>query len=209
MAMQSRDSLAETQADAAARRFRALDAALVEAEAAVERIADARAAVAGELHTAGASYAQIATALDISRSRAQQLVERHRRVRGSVDGVAVADLPEPERVDADIEAAIRRAHAQIMDRPAFRRAFQRSSLRYVRLADVRAQLGDVYERAAVDRVLDKMIERPDVRLTAELDQRKLTASDRAAEVMIADEPRHLLSIDLPHPHAHLTAADAG
>lgn len=62
---------------------------------------------------------------------------------------------------------------------------------YVRLADVRLWLDDDVDLAAE---LDRMVEQPDVHLKAELDQRKLTAEDERAAVLIGSEPRHLLKI---------------
>jgi hypothetical protein len=62
---------------------------------------------------------------------------------------------------------------------------------YVRLADVREWLNDDVDLATE---LDRMVEQPDVHLKAELDQRKLTAEDERAAVLIGSEPRHLLKI---------------
>jgi hypothetical protein len=62
---------------------------------------------------------------------------------------------------------------------------------YVRLADMREWLNDDVDLATE---LDRMVEQPDVHLKAELDQRKLTAEDEQAAVLIGSEPRHLLKI---------------
>ena len=65
--------------------------------------------------------------------------------------------------------------------------------RWVSLTDLRPRLGRA-DRAEVDAALDRMIERPDVRLMAELNQRLLTDADHDAAVEIGNEPRHLLKI---------------
>jgi hypothetical protein len=62
---------------------------------------------------------------------------------------------------------------------------------YVRLADVREWLDEDVDLAAE---LDRMVEQPDVHVKAELDQRKLTAQDERAAVLIGSEPRHLMKI---------------
>lgn len=90
----------------------------------------------------------------------------------------------PARAVSPGEAAIRDAYARV----------PHNGNGWVKLADLRRELGDGQERATVDRDLDRMIERPDVTLMAELNQRSLTPAERAAAVSIGGEDRHLLKI---------------
>jgi hypothetical protein len=90
----------------------------------------------------------------------------------------------------NIETAIRTAYAKIATR---------TDNPYVGLAALRAHLDPSIAREDVDQALDQMIERPDVHLTAELNQRLLTDADHAAAVDIADEPRHVLYIEPTAP----------
>jgi hypothetical protein len=90
----------------------------------------------------------------------------------------------------NIETAIRTAYAKIA---------ARTDNPYVGLAALRAHLDPGIAREDVDRALDQMIERPDVHLTAELNQRLLTDADHAAAVDIADEPRHVLYVEPTAP----------
>lgn len=88
--------------------------------------------------------------------------------------------------DAKVETDIRRAYETVANR--------QDTNGYVSLADLRRELGDTADRATVDRVLDRMIEDPEVRLTAELNQRLLTPADRAAAVTIGGEDRNVIRI---------------
>jgi hypothetical protein len=90
----------------------------------------------------------------------------------------------------NIETAIRTAYAKIATR---------TDNPYVGLAALRAHLDPGIAREDVDQALDQMIERPDVHLTAELNQRLLTDADHAAAVDIADEPRHVLYVEPTAP----------
>jgi hypothetical protein len=90
----------------------------------------------------------------------------------------------------NIETAIRTAYAKIA---------ARTDNPYVGLAALRAHLDPGIAREDVDQALDQMIERPDVHLTAELNQRLLTDADHAAAVDIADEPRHVLYVEPTAP----------
>lgn len=104
---------------------------------------------------------------------------------------AVSDLREaPELRTADApEEQIRTAYAQLT---ATREPG--SFNRWVKLSELRPLLAGA-TREEVDAELDRMIERPDVHLMAELNQRTLTDEDRAAAVDVGGEPRHLLMID--------------
>jgi hypothetical protein len=90
----------------------------------------------------------------------------------------------------NIETVIRTAYAKIA---------ARTDNPYVGLAALRTRLDPSIAREDVDQALDQMIERPDVHLTAELNQRLLTDADHAAAVDIADEPRHVLYIEPTAP----------
>ncbi|MFJ7214848.1 hypothetical protein [Amycolatopsis sp. NPDC098790] len=85
----------------------------------------------------------------------------------------------------DIETWIRAAYAELTVR--------RSPGSPVKLSALRPWLEDV-PRDVVDAELDRMIEQPDVRLTAELNRKTLTDDDRRAAVEIGGEARHLLKI---------------
>jgi hypothetical protein len=63
----------------------------------------------------------------------------------------------------------------------------------IKLSALRPWLEEI-PRDVVDAELDRMIEAPDVHLTAELNRKTLTDEDREAAVKIGDEERHLLKI---------------
>lgn len=67
---------------------------------------------------------------------------------------------------------------------------------WTNMTRLRGELGDI-PREEVDSALDRMIEDPDVTMHHELNQRVLTAADRAAAVDIGGEPRHNLKIGDP------------
>lgn len=93
---------------------------------------------------------------------------------------------DPAVREAQVENRIREAYSDLIaDRPG--------TLGWVQLADLRERLGGV-DKATVDAVLDRMIERPDVLLMEELNTKTLTARDNDAAVVIGDQPRHLLKI---------------
>src|SRR5882724_4316659 len=95
-----------------------------------------------------------------------------------------AAYPTAPATTQQVEASIRDAyHAVLADRSD-------PTARWVDLADLRAHLSHDLDRATVDRVLDKMIESPEVSLMAQLNQITLTPQRDDAAVVIGDEPRH-------------------
>ncbi|MEV1201531.1 hypothetical protein [Microbispora rosea] len=93
--------------------------------------------------------------------------------------------PPIERVPAseDIETLIRKAYAQLADRPNA----------WVSLTRLRPLLGDA-PRDEVDAALCHMIGLPDVRLVPWENQKTLTQADREAAVVIGDQPKHRIWI---------------
>jgi hypothetical protein len=65
---------------------------------------------------------------------------------------------------------------------------------WMSLTKLRGQMSDV-PRADLDAMLDRMLMSGQARLMAELNQKTLTQEDRAAAIDIADEPRHLISVN--------------
>jgi hypothetical protein len=99
--------------------------------------------------------------------------------------------------DVQVENNISSAYARITAR---REAPAHPDLKqYVLLADLRKEMGAGHDRAEVDAALNRMIERPDVYLRAELNQKSLTEADRKAAVVIGGEPRDVLHIGDPSP----------
>ncbi|GIH52931.1 hypothetical protein SAMN05421833_109249 [Microbispora rosea] len=132
------------------------------------------------------------------------LAEIFGRVEGPVSGVHESSMPETteettaepiaqqsiapppiERVPAseDVETLIRKAYAQLADRPNA----------WVSLTRLRPLLGDA-PRNVVDAALRHMIGLPDVRLVPESNQKMLTDEDRGAAVVIGDQAKHLILI---------------
>jgi hypothetical protein len=95
------------------------------------------------------------------------------------------------RTEQDLEALFL-PDAESWIRSVYDELTVRRKGQYVRLADVSKWLDDGVDLAAE---LDRMVEQSDVHLKAELDQRKLTAADERAAVLIGSEPRHLLRIE--------------
>ncbi|MGI5155310.1 hypothetical protein [Microbispora sp. CA-102843] len=97
---------------------------------------------------------------------------------------AIPEAP-PMSVPAsdDIETLIRKAYAQLADKPNA----------WVSLTRLRPLLGDA-PRDEVDAVLRRMIGLPDVRLVPESNQKMLTDEDRTAAVVIGDQAKHLILI---------------
>ncbi|WP_169947989.1 hypothetical protein [Microbispora sp. H11081] len=92
-----------------------------------------------------------------------------------------ASVPAPS--SDDIETSIRKAYAQLADRPNA----------WVSLTRLRPRLGDA-PRDKVDATLRRMISMPDVRLVPESNQKMLTDEDRGAAVVIGDQAKHLILI---------------
>ncbi|OPG11415.1 hypothetical protein [Microbispora sp. GKU 823] len=111
--------------------------------------------------------------------------------RPSAAEVAAAPIAIPEtsvargsaRPSDDVETMIRKAYAQLADKPNA----------WVSLTRLRPLLGDA-PRAEVDAVLRHMIGLPDVRLVPESNQKMLTDEDRGAAVVIGDQAKHLILI---------------
>ncbi|MBB2746265.1 UNVERIFIED_ORG: hypothetical protein FHR35_006133 [Microbispora rosea subsp. rosea] len=83
----------------------------------------------------------------------------------------------------DIETMIRKAYAQLADKPNA----------WVSLTRLRPLLGDA-PRDEVDAAFRRMIGLPDVRLVPESNQKMLTDEDRSAAVVIGDQAKHLILI---------------
>ncbi|MBX6385014.1 MAG: hypothetical protein IRZ07_18935 [Microbispora sp.] len=102
---------------------------------------------------------------------------------------AASDARAPETPDAparspeEVETLIRKAYAQLAERPNA----------WVSLTRLRPLLGDV-PRDEVDATLRRMIARPDVRLVPWESQKTLTQEDRDAAVVIGDQPKHRIWI---------------
>ncbi|MFI7031842.1 hypothetical protein ACIBK1_24310 [Microbispora rosea] len=106
--------------------------------------------------------------------------------------IAQPPIPQPpiapppiERVPAseDVETLIRKAYAQLADRPNA----------WVSLTRLRPLLGDA-PRDVVDAALCHMIGLPDVRLVPWENQKTLTQADREAAVVVGDQPKHRIWI---------------
>ncbi|GAB3134392.1 hypothetical protein [Microbispora hainanensis] len=101
--------------------------------------------------------------------------------------IAQPSIAEPPtaRVPAseDIETLIRKAYAQLADRPNA----------WVSLTRLRPLLSDV-PRDEVDAALRRMIALPDVRLVPWESQKSLSQADRDAAVVIGDQPKHRILI---------------
>nr|WP_225311688.1 hypothetical protein [Microbispora cellulosiformans] len=83
----------------------------------------------------------------------------------------------------DIETMIRKAYAQLADKPNA----------WVSLTLLRPRLGDA-PRDRVDAALRQMIAQPDVRIVPWENQKTLTQADRDAAVLIGDQPKHRILI---------------
>ncbi|GIH65251.1 hypothetical protein [Microbispora siamensis] len=90
---------------------------------------------------------------------------------------------EPARPSEDVETMIRKAYAQLADKPNA----------WVSLTRLRPLLGDA-PRAEVDATLRRMIALPDVRLVPWESQKSLSQEDRDAAVIIGDQPKHRILI---------------
>lgn len=66
---------------------------------------------------------------------------------------------------------------------------------WVKLADLRDQVGESINRHAMDQALIRMSRRPEVAIVPESVQRSLTPMDRECAVVIGAQARHLISID--------------
>jgi hypothetical protein len=86
---------------------------------------------------------------------------------------------------ADVETRIREAYARAVRRPGD----------WAKLADLRRGIRGV-AREDVDRALVLMNRRPDVTLVPESNQASLTADDRAAAIVIGNQDKHLISIEV-------------
>ncbi|GLX10857.1 hypothetical protein [Microbispora sp. NBRC 16548] len=89
----------------------------------------------------------------------------------------------PASASDDVETMIRKAYAQLADKPNA----------WVSLTRLRPLLGDA-PRDEVDAAFRRMIGLPDVRLVPESNQKMLTDEDRSAAVVIGDQAKHLILI---------------
>jgi hypothetical protein len=83
----------------------------------------------------------------------------------------------------DLAGRVRDAYTGLADGPG----------RFVRLADLRALLADV-SKSELDKVLEDMLDSPEVRLEPEPFGLRVAAEDRSAAVHIGGEDRHKLAI---------------
>ncbi|WP_182900301.1 hypothetical protein [Microbispora sp. H10830] len=100
--------------------------------------------------------------------------------------IAIVETPAasvPASTSDDIETMIRKAYAQLADKPNA----------WVSLTRLRPLLGDA-PRDEVDAAFRRMIGLPDVRLVPESNQKMLTDEDRSAAVVIGDQAKHLILI---------------
>lgn len=98
----------------------------------------------------------------------------------------IAETPAasvPASASDDIETMIRKAYAQLADKPNA----------WVSLTRLRPLLGDA-PRDEVDAAFRRMIGLPDVRLVPWENQKTLTQADRDAAVVIGDQPKHRILI---------------
>ena len=121
------------------------------------------------------------------------------------DAPPAAATPDPAPAQPTEDKPMPPTDAQIRDaiEAAYRRALADkdpdSGNNYVMMKDVRKHLDPALDRADVDRVLDQMIEDPDVRLRGELNQAALGDDDRAAAVRIGGQDRDVMCIGEPFP----------
>ncbi|WP_063842731.1 hypothetical protein [Sphaerimonospora mesophila] len=99
------------------------------------------------------------------------------------DAAASPAADSPTISTDDIETRIRKAYAQLAERPNS----------WVSLTLLRPLLGHV-PRHEVDATLRRMIGMPDVRIVPESNQKTLTDEDRQAAVTIGDQAKHLILI---------------
>lgn len=104
------------------------------------------------------------------------------------NGVSLADFISPPRSKTEAAPLPARIRAAYLDATGGRLNTQ------ALLRDVRAKLGDV-DRAALDAALIEMHRAQDVLLYPNDNRRALTEEDRAAALVIAGEPRHILWIE--------------
>lgn len=97
-------------------------------------------------------------------------------------GQAAAE-PDARQADPDIEVRVRKAYAELADKPGA----------WVSLTRLRPLLADV-PRDVLDDVLRRMNRLPDVTLIPETNQKGLTDLDREAAVTVGDQDKHLLWI---------------
>ncbi len=98
--------------------------------------------------------------------------------------VAIPETPTANvSASDDIETMIRKAYAQLADKPNA----------WVSLTRLRPLLADA-PRDEVDATFRRMIGLPDVRLVPESNQKMLTDEDRNAAVVIGDQAKHLILI---------------
>jgi hypothetical protein len=108
--------------------------------------------------------------------------------------------PTGSRGLSDIPA-VREVQVENRIRAAYRTALARKanqSNRWVGLADIRAELGDL-DRAEVDRALTGFVHQPGAYLESEMNQSALTPADREAAVRVGGENNHFLRLDDPSP----------
>ncbi|MBO4273959.1 hypothetical protein [Microbispora triticiradicis] len=108
---------------------------------------------------------------------------------GRTDAAPVTPVTPAPAVNAsaysldDIETKIRKAYAQLADKPNA----------WVSLTLLRPRLGDA-PRDRVDATLRQMIAHPDVHIVPWENQKTLTQADRDAAVIIGDQPKHRILI---------------
>lgn len=120
--------------------------------------------------------------------------------RPEVEATRVREDEDP--IAADIEAAYRKLVAQNAAERR-RRIGPIAGAGYVSVAEIRQELGDRYPREQVDAALDRMIERPEVRLQESLIP--LGSDIESAGVTIGGQQRHVLRIEQPGAVAALAS----
>ncbi|MEU6426489.1 hypothetical protein ABZ860_11345 [Microbispora sp. NPDC046973] len=123
---------------------------------------------------------------DLSPATTEAPVDRPSVSEAAAAPIAIVETPaakEPEPASDDIETMIRKAYAQLADKPNA----------WVSLTRLRPLLGGA-PRDEVDAVLRHMIGLPDVRLVPWENQKTLTHADRDAAVVIGDQPKHRIRI---------------
>ncbi|MER7273436.1 hypothetical protein ABT369_03165 [Dactylosporangium sp. NPDC000244] len=100
--------------------------------------------------------------------------------------LAHASEGDVEPLDADVEARVRTAYAQLAGRPG----------EWVGLADLRDQLTEL-SRDAVDEALRSLLRQDGVRIIPVANTKALEPRDRAAALSIGGEDSHALSIGRP------------
>lgn len=102
--------------------------------------------------------------------------------------------PANPRRAAEVEGAVRKAYADARRHQRFN-----NPQGWVKLSDLRAELGDRYPREEVDDALQRLNRTPDVNLVPESNQKMLTGPERSAAVILGNQDKHAISISNVEP----------